>query len=241
MSKSYWLVLAAVLSPSAALAQQDPVERLAEVLPEAVREQVIARVTEARARDLPEQAMANLALEGVAKGRSAEEVLAAVELLVADMGRAQEAIQAAGRPPVAGDIEAATAAMRMGVDGSAVSELARSGPSGRSLAVPLLVIGALAEGGLPSDDALAAVRDRLEARADDAEILRDFPDVAQGLGMRPDQVGTALASGKAGFQVPASGVTVPVGPPAEPGSGAGRPPEGRGRPDGVPQGGGPPS
>jgi hypothetical protein len=241
MSRRYWLVLAAALTPSAALAQQDPVERLAEVLPESVRDQVIARVTEARARDLPEQAMANLALEGVAKGRSAEEVLAAVELLVADMGRAQEAIQAAGRPPVPGDIEAATAAMRMGVEGSAVSELARSGPSGRSLAVPLLVIGALAERGLPSDDALAAVRDRLEARADDAEILREFPDVAQGLGMRPEQVGTALASERAGFQVPVSGVTVPVGPPTDPEPGTGRPPEGRGRPDGVPQGGGPPS
>jgi hypothetical protein len=235
-----WLVLAAAFVPSMALAQQDPVERLAEVLPESVRARVIARVEEARARQLPEQAMANLALEGVAKGRSAEEVLAAVELLVAEMGRAQEALQAAGRPPVQGDIEAATAAMRMGVEASAVSELARSGPSGRSLAVPLLVIGTLADRGLPSDDALAAVRERLEARADDAELLRAFPEVAQGLGMRPDQVGTAHASGKAGFQLPVSGVTVPVGPPAEPGPGAGRPPEGRGRPDGVPQGGGPP-
>jgi hypothetical protein len=233
------LALAALCMPSAALAQQDPLERLAEVLPDRVREQVLARVAEARSRELPEQAMANLALEGIAKGRSAEEVLAAVEILVADMGRAQEALQAAGHAPATGEIEAATAAMRMGVDGETVSELARSGPSGRGLAVPLLVIGGLAERGLPSDDALAAVRDRLAARADDAELLRAFPDVAQGLGMRPDQVGTALASGKAGFQVPASGVTVPVGPPADPGPGAGRPPEGRGRPDGVPSGGRP--
>jgi hypothetical protein len=227
-----WLALAALCTPSAALAQQDPLERLAEVLPDQVREQVLARVAEARARELPEQAMANLALEGIAKGRSGEEVLAAVEILVADMGRAQEALQAAGHPPAVGEIEAATAAMRMGVDGAAVSEVARSGPSGRSLAVPLLVIGALTERGLPSDDALAAVRDRLAARADDAELLRSFPEVAQGLGMRPDQVGTALASGKAGFQVPASGVNVPVGPPTDPSQG--RPPEGRGRPDGVP-------
>jgi hypothetical protein len=236
MSKAMklWLALAALCLPSTVGAQQDPLERLAEVLPDHVREQVLARVAEARSRELPEQAMANLALEGIAKGRSAEEVLAAVEALVADMGRAQEALRAAGHAPVTGEIEAATAAMRMGVDGETVSELARSGPSGRGLAVPLLVIGALAERGLPSDDALAAVRDRLAARADDAELLRSFPDVAQGLGMQPDQVGTALASGKAGFQVPASGVTVPVGPPADPG--AGRPPEGRGRPDGVPGG-----
>jgi hypothetical protein len=226
--------------PSAALAQQDPLERLAEVLPDHVREQVMATVEAARSRELPPQAMANLALEGVAKGRSAEEVLAAVEVLVADMARAQEALQTAGHEPAPGEIEAATAAMRMGVDGSTVSELARSQPSGRALAVPLLVIGALAERGLPSDDALAAVRDRLAERAGDAELLRAFPEVAQGLGMRPDQVGTALASGKAGFQVPVSGVTVPAGPPADPGPGAGRPREGRGRPDGVP-GGGPPN
>lgn len=210
------------LLPTAVLAQQDPMERLAEVLPVAVRAQVLERIEAARSRELPEQAMANLALEGVAKGRSGEEVLAAVELLVADMGRAQQALQAAGHAPAEGEIEAATAAMRMGVDGASVSELARSGPSGRSLTVPLLVMGGLAERGLPSDDALAAVRDRLAARANDAELLGAFPEVGGrlGRGMRPDQVG-----GPVGFQVPVSGVTVPVGPQQN----RGRPPEGRGR------------
>jgi hypothetical protein len=200
-------------------------ERLTEVLPADVRERVLERIEAARSRELPEQAMANLALEGVAKGRSGEEVLAAVELLVSDMGRAQEALQAAGHAPAQGEVEAATAAMRMGVDGASVSELARSGPSGRSLTVPLLVMGGLAERGLPSDDALAAVRDRLAARANDAELLREFPEVGGrfGRGMRPDQVG-----GPAGFQVPVSGVTVPVGPQ-----------EDRGRPEGRGRGGGP--
>jgi len=225
-------LVAAALLPASADAQVDPVERLAEVLPPEVAEQVLERVESARASQLPEQAMANLALEGVAKGRSAEEVLAAVELLVADMGHAQEALQAAGRAPAGGEIEAATAALRMGVDGAAISELARTGPSGRSLAVPLLVMGGLAERGLPSDQALAAVRDRLAVRADDAALLGAFPEVGRGLGrgMRPDEVGTALAGGLAGFQVPVSGVTVPVGPQSD----RGRRPEGRGR------GGGPP-
>ncbi len=94
-------------------------------------------------------------------------------------------------------------------------------------------MGGLAERGLPSDQALAAVRDRLAARADDAALLGAFPEVGQGLaqGMRPDQVGPALAGGLAGFQVPVSGVTVPVGPQNE---NAGRP-GGRGR--GGPPGG----
>ena len=106
------MVLLTACVPMGVAAQQDPMERLAQVLPESVREQVLARIEAARSRELPEQAMANLALEGVAKGRSAEEVLAAVELMVADMGRAREALQAAGHEPAEGEIEAATAAMR---------------------------------------------------------------------------------------------------------------------------------
>jgi hypothetical protein len=236
-----WMgVLAAAVLPAAVSAQVDPVDRLAEVLPPEVAAQVLERVQQAQARQLPAQAMANLALEGVAKGRGPEEVLAAVELLVADMGRAQDALQSAGRPSAGGELEAATAALRMGVDASAVSELARSGPSGRSLTVPLLVLGGLAERGLPSDDALAAVRERLQARADDAALLGAFPEVGRGLGrgMRPDQVGTALAGGLAGHQVPVAGVNVPVGPPSD----RGRDGRGGGPPDnpGPPNDPGPP-
>lgn len=220
------IILSLACLPSVAAAQQDPMVRLAEVLPVSVREQVLARIESAQARDLPERAMANLALEGVAKGRSAEEVLAAVELLVADMGRAQEAFQSAGHAPADGEIEAATAAMRMGVDGASVSELARSGPSGRSLTVPLLVLGGLTERGLPSDDALVAVRDRLAARASDGELLGSLPGMGSGMGrgQRPDFVGgPPTMSG-----LPATGVPVPVGPQ-----------QGHGRPDGRGRSGGP--
>ena len=70
---------AVALMPVSAAAQQDPSERLTEVLPPAVAEQVLEHIESARARELPTQAVANLALEGVAKGRSAEEVLARIE------------------------------------------------------------------------------------------------------------------------------------------------------------------
>ena len=221
-------LLAAALLPVSAAAQQDPSDRLTEVLPPEVSVQVLQRIETARARELPTQALANFALEGVAKGRSGAEVLAALELLVGDMGRAQDALlQAAGRVPAEGEVEAATAAMRMGVDAEAISELARSQPSGRTLAVPLLVMGGLAERDLPSDQALAAVLERLSAGADDGGLLRDFPQVGRdlGQGLRPEQVGLALAGGLAGFQVPVAGVTVPVGPQNE---NAGQP-SGRGR------------
>lgn len=229
MKRTALVTALAILLPAALTAQQDPIERLQEVLPPQVAEQVLQQIEAAQARELPARAMANLALEGVAKGRSAEEVLAALQTLVGEMGRAQQALQNAGRPTAEGDVEAATAAMRMGVDGEAVSALARSQPSGRSMAVPLLVLGGLTERGLPSDEALLAVRDRLEAGLGDAELLGDFPEVARGLarGMRPGEVGPGLAGGFAGFQVPVAGISVPVGPQGDrPGRGRGRRPGG---------------
>lgn len=228
--KHIFLLLAAVATlPLSTAAQQDPIERLSQVLPAEMAEQVLARVEDAREMSLPTQAVANLALEGVAKGRSAAEVLAAVELLVADMGRALEAMQSARHDPGAGEIEAATAALRMGVDGAAVAELARSAPSGRSLAVPLLVLGGLAQRGLPSEEALTALSERLAARAPDAELLAAFgAPGGRGLGVGPGGTVPNVAGGRG---APAAGVTVPAGPP----DGAGRPPDGRGRSGGAPQ------
>ncbi|MDH3272827.1 MAG: hypothetical protein OEN56_15920 [Gemmatimonadota bacterium] len=230
MKNIRWLAAVALL-PVSVSAQEDPVTRLSEVLPPEVSELVVQRVEEARARELPGQALARLALEGVAKGRSGEEVLSAVEALAVDLGRARSALAAAGRAPLEGEIEAAAMAMRMGVDGAEISELASSQASGRALAVPLLVLGKLAERGLPSDQALGAVRDRLGAGADDAELVSDLPAVAQGSpqGLGLGTLGPGGPGGAAGGPNPPSGVTVPLGPPtdkARRGRGRGRGPGG---------------
>lgn len=218
---AFALMLAAML-PAGASAQDTPTDRLMEVLPEDVATRVIAQIEAARNRELPDQALANLALEGIAKGRSAEDVLAGVEMLVDGMGRASDAIRAAGRAPEAGEVEAATAAMQMGVDGSAISELARSQPSGQSLAVPMMVLGGLAQRGLPSDEALARVSARLAAGEGAGPLLGGAPE-GPGAG-RPDVVGPGLAAGLAGMQLPVSGLSIPVGPQVD----------GVGRPGGLP-------
>jgi hypothetical protein len=180
--------------------------------------------------------MASLALEGVAKGRAPQEILSAVETLATDLGRAMSALEAGGRTPARGEVEAAAAAMRMGIDGESISELARSQPSGRTLAVPMLVMAGLAERGLPSADALARVAERMAAVPGDADLLGGFPEIGRGFGqgMMPGQLGPALAGGLAGFQVPVAGVNVPVGPPSgiggRPGKLPGRPAVPGGRP-----------
>lgn len=212
MKRIFLFVLSAALVPVASAAQEDPTERLSALLPDEVSARVLEHIDEARAGGLPTNPIATLALEGVVKGRSGEEVLAAVEALATDMTRARAALSAAERGPEDGEIEAATAAMRMGVDGATISDLARSQPSGRTLAVPMLVLGSLVDGGLPSVQAIAAVRDRLEAGASDAELLGDFQEVgrALGQGMDPADRGAAMRQGFAGVQIPVAGVPVSI-------------------------------
>ena len=84
--------------------------------------------------------------------------------------------------------------MRKGVDGKAVSELAKSAPSGRSLAVPLAVIGSLVDRGLPSDSALLRVQAKLQAKASDREIEELPGSVAQA--HKPATTGQDLAATK---------------------------------------------
>ncbi len=169
----------------------DPTDRLREVLPADVAERVLARIADARARELPAEALENRALKFAARGIAPADVERAINEHAARMQAAREAGEAGRAGAVTGEeIEAGAEAMRQGVDGAAVSELAKSAPSGRSLAVPLFVIGSLVQRGLPSDEALSRVQERLLARATDAEIER-MPagvgrgaEMGQGLGRR---------------------------------------------------------
>ncbi len=168
---------AAMLLPGAALRAQtpaaDPTARLREVLPAEVAERVIARIAAARAVELPTQALENRVLKFAARGVPPAEIEVAINEHADRLAQSRDALRDA-RPerPTGPEVEAGAEAMRQGVDGAAVSALAKSAPSGRSLAVPLFVIGSLVERGLPSDAALARVQERLLARATDAELER---------------------------------------------------------------------
>jgi hypothetical protein len=185
------------LLPLTLAAQQNWSDRLA-ALPDNVRDQVVQIVTDATSRGLPGQAIADRALETVAKSRSGAEAVAAAQALAADLSSGRDALTAAGRTPDASEIEAAATAKELGVDGATISDLASSAPSGRSLAVPLAVIGALVKRGLPSDDALAAVQERLSNRATDAELASMPGDAGRLIaeGYRPSDVGRALGAGR---------------------------------------------
>jgi hypothetical protein len=235
---------AATLLAGASLGAQtpanDPSARLRAVLPPDVAERVLARIAEARARELPAAALENRALKFAARGVAPADIERSVSDQVGRMDAAKRALAQArrGRPATGDEVEAGAEAMRQGVDGAAVSALAQSAPSGRSLAVPLYVIGGLTDRGLPSDEALRRVQARLQARASDAELQAMPgelpPQAVAGKANRPAETGRDLAAtkrpgaGAAGPGVGAAGR--PAGVPAPRAAGTGQRPSGTGRP-----------
>lgn len=177
--------------PALGAAQATPADastRLRAVLPAAVAERVLARIADARAKNLPAAALEQRALKFAAKGIAPADIERSVAEHADRLQRAKQALDVArGRRASADEVEAGAETLRLGVSGSAVSELARSAPSGRSLAVPLYVVGSLVSRGLPADSALARVRTRLVGRASDAEIeqLSTATEVDRGNAQAP--------------------------------------------------------
>jgi hypothetical protein len=211
------LMLALVLAPRSSGAQVpagDPSARLRAVLPAEVAQRVLARIAEARARQLPADALENRALKFAAKGVDPINIERSVNEQASRMEVAKAALVSARASAPAGDeIDAGAEAIRKGVDGSSISFLAKNAPSGRSLAVPLFVIGSLTDRGLSSDDALKRVLARLKARASDAD-LESMPGDLPGKGSNGQGNGQGNRSGPTGRDFGQSHKPATAGPPA---------------------------
>jgi len=217
--RTFTIVVAAVLAGGALRAQtpaNDPSARLRQVLPASVAEHVIAVIAAARAHDLPAAALENRALKFAAKGVEPKDIERSVVEQANRMQKAKDVIDHARTRKASGaEVEAGAEAMRQGVDGAAVSALAKSAPSGRSLAMPLFVIGQLVDRGLPSDAALKRVQERLMAKATDADLekmSRELP--AQAANGRSNRPATAGHQGAGTGNMPATmPATMPAGNP----------------------------
>lgn len=211
-------LLATIVAMSAAGAQTpaaDPSAKLREVLPADVAERVLAKIAEARARELPAQALENRALKFAARGVPASDIEKSVNDHADRMEKSRDAIEKGRSAKAKGDeIDAGAEAMRKGVDGKQVSELAKSAPSGRSLAVPLFVIGSLVDRGLPSDAALVRVQERLAQRATDRDLESLPGEVAKG---KPATTGQDLAATKRPANPGGNRATPPTNVPRNPG------------------------
>lgn len=204
-----------VASASAQTPAKDPSTRLREVLPADVAERVLARIADARARQLPAEALENRALKFAAKGVAPSDIERSVNEQVERMAAARAALlEGRKSAPAPDEIEAGAEVMRKGVDGPSVSLLARSAPSGRSLAVPLFVIGSLTDRGVPASDALQRVLTRLQQKASDAD-LESLP--AQVGGRATDASGNQRGNNGRGNAYGRDGVNgrpATAGPPA---------------------------
>jgi len=205
MKRRFKLTMTAMMAATvlrAAVAQSqanDPSARLKEVLPAAVAEHVLATIAAARAHDLPAAALENRALKFAARGIPPKDIEKAIDDQADRMSKGRDVLEGArSKKPTGDEIDAAAEAIRKGIDGNKISELAKSAPSGRSLAVPLYVIGSLIDRGLPSADALKRVQDRLQARASDNDLeqLAGLSASAPGQSNKPAETGRALAETK---------------------------------------------
>lgn len=197
----------------------DPSARLKEVLPSDVATRVLEKIAEARAHDLPAQALENRALKFAAKGVDPKDIEQSIDQQLNRMEVARDSLRSgrAGQKPSGDEVDAAAEAMRKGLDGSQVSALAKSAPSGRSLVVPLYVLSSLLDRGLPSDAALQKVKDRLAARASDTDIEQLPAQASAGQGHKPAETGQALAETKRPGSPPGAanaGGSSAGGPPA---------------------------
>jgi hypothetical protein len=112
--------LAAAQTPA-----RDPSDRLREVLPPEVAEQVLATIVDARTHNLPSQALAQRALKFAAKGVDPNAIAKSIADQEDRMEHAKDALEKVrGRKASDDEIEAGAEVLRKGVDGSAVSELA---------------------------------------------------------------------------------------------------------------------
>jgi len=232
-------VLALALPASGGAQGTDPSTRLRSVLPAAVAERVLGRIAEARAQGLPAAALEQRALRFAARGVAPADIERSVNEHAARLRASKDLLdRARGRRSAEEEVEAGAEVLRLGVTGASVAELAQSAPSGRSLAVPLYVIGSLVSRGIAADDAIASVRTRLLGRASDAEIEQltttepgrsgergSRPTAAETERGRPDQPGVGGASTNRGG--PPAGVPRNAGKKAttdKPGKGVGRKP-----------------
>ena len=155
------LLLTLFLMPAVTAAQDS---RLTERLDDATAASVQQVVDSARRTGLPTEPLVQKALEGSTLGASGERIVAAVEALHGQLGRARDAL---GSSASEAELTTAAGALRAGLPPTALRRL-QSFRSGRPLVVPMAVLTDLVAEGVPPEQATQSVLDLArEGRPDD--------------------------------------------------------------------------
>ena len=158
------LSVALVALPASAEAQD---ARLAERLDAGTAASVQQLVDSAERAGLPTEPLVQKALEGGTLGASGERIVAAVEALHGQLGRARAAL---GDDVTEGELTVAAGALRAGLEPTALRRL-QSLRSGQPLVVPIAVLTDLVAEGVPPEEATRSVLDLARNGRPDDEFV----------------------------------------------------------------------
>ena len=203
------LLTLVVLVTPAAQAQESARERAQRTLPAAIFENVSALAADVSSSGILDEPLFNKALEGVAKRVPVDRLMPVIEAYAGRLGEARDAFGPTAAVPL---LVAGADALQRGVPADALrsldSETARS-------PMAVLVLAELHETGVPTDRALAVLREATAQRIREDRMLDIPADVRRLIreGRPPsdaaDQVRRGLQRGRGNGD---------VGPPVPPGS-----------------------
>lgn len=218
-------------------------ERLQDALPPGDLDRIREMAGELGREGIPPQLIRRKAMEGIAKGVPPDRIVGALEDYSRRLREANDLLSAGGMDRRDGPSLAATAeAVRRGVSPEAIRNLAgeAGGNGSRGLAVPMLVLGDLAEAGVPADQALEAVREGMRRGTTEQGMLNFSAAVRRRIRMgedpaaafdqvrvramermRNDPTGAGTPPGYDGRQRPRNASPVPPGSEPPRGSGGG--------------------
>ncbi len=159
------LLFVALLALPASAGAQDA--RLAERLDAGTAASVQQLVDSAERAGLPTEPLVQKALEGGTLGASGERIVAAVEALHGQLGRARAAL---GGDVTEGELTVAAGALRAGLEPAALRRL-QSLRSGQPLVVPIAVLTDLVAEGVPPELATRSVLDLARNGRPDDEFV----------------------------------------------------------------------
>lgn len=178
------------------LTSQDVGARLdGRVSPE-VRQAVVRIAADAATRGLPVEPLVEKAIEGGAKGVSADRVIAAVRTLAGRLGDAMRALREGGiAAPTADIVEGGADAINAGLSDRDVQELVRASRPPYDPAITLRVAATLAALGVPGSQALQLVEAMIGAGRSPADLMGLPAQVQAGMGhgATPAQAAAGLA------------------------------------------------
>lgn len=210
MPKITMALLTAALVGTSVSAQETPRARAQGTLPADVFAQVDAAARAAEQEGIPGDILFNKALEGAAKRVPADRLLPAVEAYAGRLRQARGAFGAEARGPL---LVAGADALQRGVGADVLRALGQS-PDRSPMAC--LVLADLMETGIGGDHALSLVREALQRRAREQQML-DMPAQVRRLMRQGQSAQDAVEQVRRGLQRGrGGGMTPPVAPGAEP-------------------------